>query len=159
MIRPCFVCGPHFYKNPLGRHLMKKIVMLPSDMKPFQFVHEDDVADSIYFLLSNNLNGAFNLAGDDTMTFKEMVAMTRGIYLPLPPFLLSPATDLAWKMNLSFLTEFPSGPMALMRYPWLAGNKKIKDAGYTFRYTTKETYETFAEQVRNFFGRGRNRAI
>jgi hypothetical protein len=72
---------------------------------------------------------------------------------------LSPATDLAWKMKLSFLTEFPSGPMALMRYPWLAGNKKIKDAGYSFRYTTRETYETFAEQVRNFFGRGKNRAI
>ena len=159
VVRPCFVCGPHFYKNPLGRHLMKKIVMLPSDMRPFQFVHEDDVADSIHFLLSNNLSGAFNLAGDGTMTFKEMVAMTRGIYLPLPPFLLSPATDLAWKMKLSFLTEFPSGPMALMRYPWLAGNKKIKDAGYSFRYTTRETYETFAEQVRNFFGRGKNRAI
>jgi hypothetical protein len=46
-----------------------------------------------------------------------------------------------------------------MRYPWLAGNKKIKDAGYSFRYTTRETYETFAEQVRNFFGRGKNRAI
>jgi UDP-glucose 4-epimerase len=25
VVRPCFVCGPHFYKNPLGRHLMKKI--------------------------------------------------------------------------------------------------------------------------------------
>lgn len=159
VVRPCFVCGPHFYKNPLGRHLMKKIIMLPMDVQPFQFVHEDDVADSIHFLLSNNLGGAYNLAGDGTMTFKEMAAMTRAIFLPLPVSLLGPSCDLAWKMNLSFLTEFPSGPMAILRYPWLASNKKIKDAGYTFRYNTKETYETFAEQVRNFYGRGRNRAI
>ena len=159
VVRPCFVCGPHFYKNPLGRHLMKKIVMLPWDMKPFQFVHEDDVADSIHFLLSNNLRGAFNLAADGTMTFQEMAAMTRGMILPLPALIMAPAMDLAWKMNLSFLTEFPGAPLSLIRYPWLASNKKIKDAGYTFRYTTKETYETFAEQVRNFYGRGKNRAI
>jgi UDP-glucose 4-epimerase len=159
VVRPCFVCGPHFYKNPLGRHLMKKIVMLPNDAKPYQFVHEDDVADSMYFLLSNNMHGVFNLAGDGAMTFKEMVAMTRGIYLPLPPLLLNPACDLAWKMRMSFLTEFPSAPMALLTNPFLISNKKIKDAGYMFRYTTRETYETFAEQVRNFYGRGRNRAI
>lgn len=159
VVRPCFVCGPHFYKNPLGRHLMKKMVMLPGDVQPFQFVHEDDVADSIHFLLSNNLRGAFNLAADGTMTFKEMAAMTRGIYLPIPPHILGPLSDLAWKMKLSCVTEFPSAAMALMRYPWLAGNQKIKDAGYTFRFTTKEAYETFAEQARNFYGRGKNRAI
>jgi len=159
VVRPCFVCGPHFYKNPLGRHLMKKIVMLPGDMKPFQFVHEDDVADSIHFLLSNNLDGAFNLAADGTMTFREMASMTKSTILPFPSFLLAPAMDLAWKMNLSFLTEFPGAPLALIRFPWLASNRKIKEAGYTFRYTTKEAYETFAEQVRNFYGRGKNRAI
>lgn len=159
VVRPCFVCGPHFYKNPLGRHLMKKLVMMPWDMKPFQFVHEDDVADSIHFLLSSNLSGAFNLAADGTMTFREMAAMTRGMILPIPPFLMAPAMDLAWKMKLSFLTEFPSAPLALIRFPWLASNQKIRDAGYTFRYTTRETYETFAEQVRNFCGRGRNRAF
>jgi UDP-glucose 4-epimerase len=159
VVRPCFVCGPHFYKNPLGRHLMKKIVMLPGDMKPFQFVHEDDVADSIHFLLSNNLDGSFNLAADGTMTFREMASMTRSTILPLPSFFLAPAMDLAWKMNLSFLTEFPGAPLALIRFPWLASNRKIKEAGYTFRYTTREAYETFAEQVRNFYSRGRNRAI
>lgn len=159
VVRPCFVCGPHFYKNPLGRHLMRKIVMMPADMKPFQFVHEDDVAASIHFLLSNNLSGAYNLAADGTMTFKEMAAMTRGMLLPLPPFIMAPAMDLSWKMNLSFLSEFPRAPLALIRYPWLASNQKIKDAGYTFKYTSKQAYETFAEQVRNFYGRGKNRAF
>lgn len=56
--------------------------------------------------------------------------------------------------GIVFCGRVPERPMSLMRYPWLAGNKKIKDAGYTFRYTTKETHETFAEQVRNFYGRG-----
>jgi len=62
---------------------MKKIVVLPKDAQPFQFVHEDDVADSIYFLLKNRHRGAFNLAGDGTMIFQEMIKMTRGIPISL----------------------------------------------------------------------------
>ena len=153
VIRPCFVCGPHFYKNPLGRHLMKKIIMLPGDNQPFQFVHEDDVADSIYFLLKNNFRGAYNIAGDGTMSFKEMAKMTRGILLAIPPSIMYPLNNIAWFLRLKCITEFPSLPMNLIRYPWIASNKKIKDTGFKFKYDTKEAYETFAEQVRNYLKR------
>ncbi|HSV97611.1 MAG TPA: NAD-dependent epimerase/dehydratase family protein [Spirochaetota bacterium] len=154
IVRPCFVCGPHFYKNTLGRHLMKRIVMLPGDMRPFQFVHEDDVADSMYHLLAKRQRGAFNLAADGTMTFREMLDLTGGTPLPIHPALLYPLNDLAWMLRLSFVTEFPSAPMALIRFPWIASNDKIKNAGYRFKYTTREAFETFAELVLNFKGRG-----
>lgn len=48
--------------------------------------------------------------------------------------------------NLPLLTE----ESLLLRHPWVASNKKIKEAGYSFKYNTKETYETFAELVRNY---------
>jgi UDP-glucose 4-epimerase len=159
VVRPCFVCGPHFYKNPLGRHLMKKVVILPSDAKPFQFVHEDDVADGIYFLLKNKQRGAFNLAGDGTMTFQEMIKMTRGIHVPIPPGLMYPLNNLSWYLRFTFITEFPSLAMVLVRHPWIADNSKIKKAGYKFKYSTLETYKTFAEQVRNYMKRGKDRAF
>lgn len=159
IVRPCFVCGPHFYKNPLGRHLMKKLVLVPADAKPFQFVHEDDVADCIYFLFKNRCRGAYNLAGDGVMTFREMARMTRGIYMPLPFFVMSVVNNILWFLRLTLFTEFPSGPMSLLRYPWIADNNKIKIEGYTFKYNTVETYKTFAEQVRNYLKRGKERAF
>ena len=93
------------------------------------------------------------------MTFKEMARMTRGIHLPLPPAMMYPLNSLSWFLRLTFFTEFPSKPMALLRYPWIADNKKIKDAGYKFKYNTRETYKTFAEQVRNYLKRGTDRAF
>ena len=159
VVRPCFVCGPHFYKNPLGRHLMKKIILLPGDNRPFQYVHENDVADAIYFLLKNNKRGAYNLAGDGTLSFREMARMTRGVPLCLPPAIMNSLNNLAWFLRLSFITEFPSLAMALIRHPWIAGNEKIKGEGYHFRYTSREAFESFAEQVRNYRRRGTDRAF
>jgi len=154
--RPCFVCGPHFYKNPLGRHLMKKIIPLPRGASHFQYVHEDDVADGVYFLLKNNLKGAFNLAGDGTMTFEEMAEKTNAILITIPADLMYRLNDLAWFFRMQFITEFPSEPMALLTCPWIADNSKIKNAGYKFKYTTREAFSTFAEQVRNYRSRCRN---
>ncbi len=153
IIRPSFVCGPHFYKNPLGRHLMKKVIMLPRQTQPFQYVHEDDLAESVYFLLKNKKRGAYNLGGDGTMTFREMAQRAGGIILPLPVALLKPLNNIAWFLRLKFITEFPSSTLSLVICPWVVSNKKIKDAGFRFRYTTAEAYETFAEQVRNYRGR------
>lgn len=51
---------------------------------------------------------------------------------------MAPAMDVAWKMNLSFLAEFPGIPGT---------------------YQVPAARETFAEQVMNFYGRGRNRAF
>jgi len=72
VVRPCFVVGPGF-ANPLARHLCKKICILPRVTAPFQFIHEDDLAELIYLLLRERKTGVYNLTADGTMTFEEMV--------------------------------------------------------------------------------------
>jgi UDP-glucose 4-epimerase len=42
IVRPCFVIGPGF-DNPLARYLKKRVVLMPIDAQPFQYVHEDDL--------------------------------------------------------------------------------------------------------------------
>ena len=152
-IRPCFVVGPGF-TNPLAKHLCKKICILPWRMAPFQFIHEDDLVEIMYLLLKNNKAGVFNLAADGTMTFDEMLDLHGGWSLKIPIWLLWPLNNLMWYLRVSFITEFPSPCLNLMRYPWIASNAKIKkELGYTFKYTTKEAFEDFARFVK---AKGRN---
>ena len=153
VIRPCFVVGPGF-TNPMAKHICKKICILPWKMAPWQFIHEDDLVEIMYLLLKNNKTGVFNLAADGTMTFDEMLDLLEGWPLKIPIWLLWPLNNLMWFMRVSFMTEFPSPCLNLIRYRWIASNAKIKkELGYTFKYTTKEALEDFARHVK---ARGRN---
>ncbi|HOD72434.1 MAG TPA: SDR family oxidoreductase [Deltaproteobacteria bacterium] len=148
VIRPCFVVGPGF-TNPLARHLCKKICILPWTTADFQYIHEDDLAEIMYLLLKHEKAGIYNLAADGTMTFEEMLSILGNWPLRVPARLLWPLNDLAWKLRLRFITEFPSPSLNLTRYPWIASNEKIKrELGYRFRYTTRSAFEDFAAYVK-----------
>ncbi len=144
IVRPCFVVGPGF-KNPMAEHLLKKFVLLPSNTLPWQFVHEDDLVNVMTLLLEKNIEGIFNITGDGTMTFPEMIKALGNIQLPIPWPILYPLNNLSWFLRMSFMTKFPSPAMRMMVNPWLASNSKLRKAtGYTFKYDTKSAFEDFA---------------
>jgi UDP-glucose 4-epimerase len=148
VIRPCFVVGPGF-TNPLARHLCKKICILPWESAEFQYIHEDDLVEIMYLLLKNEKTGVYNLAADGTMTFDEMLRILGGWPLKIPVWLLWPMNNLMWHLRVTFMTEFPSSSLNLIRYPWIASNDKVKrELGYEFKYTTREAFEDFARHVK-----------
>lgn len=148
VLRPCFVVGPGF-KNPMANHLKKKVVLLPSNCLPWQFVHEDDLLDIMLLMLEKQISGAFNVAAPGTMTFSEMARALGNIPLPLPWKVIWPVNNLAWSLHLKFLTEFPSSAMRMMVNPWIASSEKLeKETGYTYRYDTKEAFADFASSVK-----------
>jgi UDP-glucose 4-epimerase len=148
VVRPCFVVGPGF-DNPLARHLKKKIVMLPSNTVPFQFIHENDLVEIIYLLLKEKKTGAYNLAADGTMSFDEMIHILGNHQLKLPYPILYVMNNLMWFGRVNFMTEFPSAGLTMLVYPWIASNDKLKrELGYTFKYTTREAFEDFARYVK-----------
>lgn len=152
IIRPCFVVGPGF-TNPLARHLCKKICILPWKSAEFQYIHEDDLAEIMYLLLKNKKTGIYNLAADGTMTFDDMLQILGGWPLRIPVWLLWPMNNLMWNLRITFMTEFPSSSLNLIRYPWIASNEKVKrELGYEFRYTTMEAFEDFAWHVKGAGG-------
>lgn len=150
IVRPCFVVGPGFNKNPMAVHLQKKFVMIPSNHRPFQFVHEDDLIAVIVFLLKKRIEGAFNIAGEGTMTFPEMIRMLGNIPIPVPWPIVYPLNNLAWQLRLSFITKFPSSGMRLMVNPWIASSEKLHNIiDYTFQYDSRSAFEDFVQYVKN----------
>ncbi|MGB3128401.1 MAG: hypothetical protein WBC11_01620, partial [Dehalococcoidia bacterium] len=148
IIRPAFVVGPGF-DDPLARHLRKKVVLLPSNTQPFQFVHEDDLVEIIYLLLKRGAAGAFNVGADGTVTSDETVGLLGNIQVRLPFQLMYLLTGLAWNLRLSFITEFPAPALNMARYSWVVSNEKLKEElNYQYRYTSLEAYRDFAEFVK-----------
>ncbi|MBE0480719.1 MAG: NAD-dependent epimerase/dehydratase family protein [Dehalococcoidia bacterium] len=150
VVRPSFVVGPGFISNPLGRHLTKAIVLLPSNVPPFQYVHEDDLIDILYLLLRSRKAGIFNVGADGVITVEEMIRFLRARVVRLPFGIMSLATKLAWGLRLSFITEFPAPALNLARYRWVTSSEKLKkELGYGFRFTSAEAFKDFADSVLN----------
>ncbi len=134
----------------MAQHLQKKLVMMPAKTLPWQFVHEDDVTDVSLMLLEKRIGGIFNVTGDGTMTFPEMIKILGNIRIPLPWPIIYPLNNLAWFLRLGFITKFPSPGMRLMVNPWIASSEKLKkETGYTFKYNTIQAFEAFARSVKN----------
>ncbi len=148
IVRPCFVVGPGF-TNPAAEHLQKKLVVLPSRARPWQFVHEDDLINVMALLLERRIKGVFNVTGEGSMTFSEMIRMLGNIPVFLPWSILYPLNNLAWHLRLSFITRFPSPAMRMMIHPWIASSQKlITETGYRFQYNTRSAFEDFVLSVK-----------
>jgi len=149
IVRPCFVVGPGF-NNPMAEHLRKKLVMIPANTRPWQFVHEDDLIAVMVLMLERRIAGVFNVTADGTLTFKEMIRMLGNIALPVPWPVIYPLNQLAWIMRLWFVTKFPSPAMRMMVEPWIATSEKlVRETGYQFQYDSRAAFADFVRSVRS----------
>jgi UDP-glucose 4-epimerase len=140
IVRPCIVFGPNV-DNFIVRLWTK--APFQADLggmdQATQFVHEDDLVDAIVTLLVGGHAGAFNVAGDGTMTYRECAATiglkTRRMPLPLARRLAA----LTWRLRMS---ETPPGQIHFALYPWVASNEKLKrETDWRPRHTSRETFE------------------
>ena len=149
IVRPCFVVGPGF-TNPMAEYLMKKLVLMPANTVPWQFVHEEDLINVMVLLLEKQIGGAFNVTGEGTITFSEMINMLGNIRLPVPWPVIYPLNNLAWHLRLSFITKFPSPAMRMMVNSWVASSKKLHNTlDYRFKYDTRSAFADFVNCVKN----------
>lgn len=147
ILRPCYVTGPGL-DNPLSTHLKKPWVLLPKKTSPFQFVHEDDLVRVMVLSLENRLSGIFNVAGQGTISFAEMVRILGNTPLFLPDFLVRLLNGLCWHLRLKALTEFPNSGLNLMRHSWVASSEKlIQHTHFKFDYDSTAAFKDFATAV------------
>jgi len=141
IVRPSIVFGPNV-DNYLVRtwERAKFMPLIDGVVEEFQLVHEDDVVSALVLLLDGREDGAFNLAGDGTMTWKES-----GELVGLKSREISMRTvyriySLLWRLHAGGV-EAPAGNLRFLRYPWLISNDKLKAAGWEPTKTTRETFE------------------
>ena len=110
-----------------------------------QFVHEVDVVRSIEYVMSNQVPGAYNVAGDGKIPWSEVAAICGRRLWPLPPLLTEVA---AAPLAAAGVVDLPPELLGLLRYGRGVDNRRLKGSGFEYRYTSAGAVESFAEASR-----------
>jgi UDP-glucose 4-epimerase len=139
IVRPCIVFGPNV-DNYIVRLWTNQPFQADFGMgdPPFQFVHEDDLVEALVLLLEGRHDGAFNVAGDGTMTSREMAETIGMKRRRVPLKLYWRLGGVMWKLRQS---ETPPGNIHFALHPWVVSNEKLKSLGWKPQYDTRQTFE------------------
>jgi UDP-glucose 4-epimerase len=164
VLRPCIVAGPQatgladsmpwrrlaeklpgVVRTTLGRMPAIRMVV-PDPGSPLQLVHHDDVATAIAAAtLGRGEPGAYNLAGDGTVTFGDVATALEARSVPVPRSAAVLASNVVARLPwLPAVAEW----IHVARTPVLMDTTKAKTAlGWTPKHTSSETLEQMAEAV------------
>jgi UDP-glucose 4-epimerase len=147
IVRPAIVFGPGV-DNFIIRGWTKARFMplIEGKEAQLQLVHNDDVADALILLLDKKAGGAFNVAGDGTMSMRESAEMIGLKTKPMSLEKLKRQAKFAWRFHLPGV-EAPPGYVEFAAHDWVVANDKLKALGWQPKYDTRQTYEiTMREQ-------------
>lgn len=111
----------------------------------YQFVHEDDIAGALRHAVEHDLPGIYNVAPDGVLVLSEVASLLGKPYAPLlPPW----GTSLAGRAVALAGIRIPDEVRRQLRYGRGLDNRKLKQSGFRFSLTTRESVHAFAEALR-----------
>jgi UDP-glucose 4-epimerase len=111
----------------------------------YQFIHEDDIVGVLAHAVHHDLAGIYNAAPDGVLALSEVASLLGKTYLPLlPPWGTSVASAGLGVAGI----RFPDVVRRQLRYGRGLDNRRLKQAGYRFGLTSRETVQAFAEALR-----------
>ncbi|HEV3000459.1 MAG TPA: NAD-dependent epimerase/dehydratase family protein [Solirubrobacteraceae bacterium] len=112
----------------------------------WQFVHEDDIVGAlVHAARDDTLEGVYNCAADGVLVLSEVADL---LGKPLAPILPPWGTGLAAAALRRAGVVIPDEVLQHLRYGRGLDNRRLKAAGYRFRYTTRETVAKLREAIR-----------
>jgi UDP-glucose 4-epimerase len=141
VFRPGTVLGKNV-NNQITALFEKKFVLgLRGADSPFVFVWDQDGAACIVKGILENKTGIYNLAGDGTLSMREIAAMLRKPYLQLPVSLIKSGL---WVLSKLRLSQYGPEQVNFLRYRPVLANEKLKtEFGYKPQKTTQEVFEYY----------------
>ena len=144
LLRYCNVLGPKL-STPFSKALRLPAVPSVFGFDPlFQLVHEDDVVRSLLFAIGEGRSGIYNVAGDGLLPWSEMARICGKATIPLP-FV---GTNLAAEPLRRIGVDIPPELLDLLRYGRGIDNRRLKDAGFHYRYTSAGAVQAYVEALR-----------
>ena len=150
ILRACPVMGPNasnFIANAFRKPVLPAI---GSADPPMQFLHEDDLVLTLARCLKLRPRGIYNVAGDGTIPWSEMVSMMERPLIRLPAPIWYFFTSAAWRLRLQ--SDSPACGLDFIRHRWTASAEKIKaEIGIEFRHTSRSAWQSYARPNRANF--------
>jgi UDP-glucose 4-epimerase len=145
ILRFANVLGPDI-TTPLVKALEMPLVPAVLGFDPrFQFVHETDVVRAILFALETQLQGVYNVAGDGLLPWSEVAAICGKRTFPLPPYGMNLLSGPLARLGV---IDLPGELLDLLRHGRGVDNRRLKQAGFEYRYTSAGAVADFIEALR-----------
>ena len=144
VLRPGTVLGPNF-NNPITNMFRKKIITgIAGSQSPFVIIWVDDLVAYLIEAAKSDVQGVFNVAGDGTLTLKEIARFLNKPYFSLPSWFLRTAL---WLLKPLGLSQYGPEQVKFIEFRPVLTNKKIKqDFLHQPEKTTKQAFISFIEQ-------------
>lgn len=158
MLRPPIVLGPHAMgaktvvpesvtragraaRGLLGRLPLQ--VPLPAPDLPLQLIHEDDVGQALrQCVVGAGPPGVYNIAGDGTVTAKDLVRALGMVPVPVPGALVTAGARLLLRVPLPFFAPPALEWIEAISHPAVMDTAKARRAlDWTPRFSARETLQ------------------
>jgi UDP-glucose 4-epimerase len=122
VLRPCNIIGSQI-QNAMTRFLAGPIALSPADYNPFfQFIHEFDMAQVLYKVLTDVPTGTYNVAGDDFIALREALKVVGTKGIPFPMVLAGGLNSALKKLNI----DVPDYLLDYLKFSCLISNAELK---------------------------------
>jgi UDP-glucose 4-epimerase len=144
-LRFCNVLGPDIMTSHARLLSLPAVPMIAGFDPRYQFIHVDDVVGALEFAVEHDVPGVYNVAPDGVLALSEVIGILGRHPLPvLPPWGTATAASLLRRAGINLPPEM----LLQLRYGRGLDNRRLKAAGFSYRCTTRETVQAFAEHLR-----------
>ena len=145
LLRFSNVLGPDI-DSPLSRALRLPVAPEVFGFDPrLQFTHQDDVLGAICHTALADVPGTFNVAGDGLLPWSDVCGIVGKRRVALPPVGTAQAARALRRLGI---VDLPPELLGLLRYGRGVDNRRFKQAGYRYRYTSAGAVDHFARSLR-----------
>ncbi len=122
----------------VAKALRSAMIVRPDRVDPpLQFLHYDDLASALTFVIVNELDGVYNVAPDGWLgpeVFRELVG---GVQFRVPERVNDRLLEAGRRLGLR---PTPPGIEAYVRHPWVVANDRLRRAGWTPTFSNSEAF-------------------
>ncbi len=141
VFRPGVILGQRAHNQITELFEGRCVLGLAGAQSPFVIVWDEDVVGAILHGIHGAGAGTYNLAGDGTLSLREMARMLGKPYVALPPVLVTAAL---WILRRLGLSRYGPEQVRFLRHrPVLANRRLVQVFGYRPRLSTREAFERF----------------
>ena len=132
-------------ENFITQAFARRVLPVPAGANPeMQFLHLDDYTTIVETALTRRANGIFNIAGEGTLRWRDLVRTAGAMALPLPAPILNGLIGLTWSLGLQNSSK-PAG-LNFIQYPWLASTEKVRsELGWEPTHSSRDAFADWAK--------------
>jgi UDP-glucose 4-epimerase len=144
-LRFCNVLGADMMTSHVRLLSLPAVPMIAGFDPRYQFIHVDDVVRALEFAVAEDLPGIYNAAPDGVLALTEVIGLLGKRPLPvLPPWGTGLAASALKRVGFRLSPEM----LLQLRYGRGLDNRRLKAAGFSYRFSTRETVIRFGEHLR-----------